>query len=378
MNRRALQVLSLVTLTACGGEAPPPAPPAPPPPPPPPVATAEPAASVTPSAAPAVPAAPPGPAQLTFRPVGLPGATAPASLDYIAYDAAHARVWVPVGGTGSVDVYDVEAGTFTTVGGFKTAEREFRGKKRTMGPSAVSLGDGVAYVGNRATAEVCAVDTGALKVLGCVKLASPTDGVAYVAPSKEVWVTTPRDNAIVVLDASKPGALKVKTRVKLPGGPEGYAVDATRRVFLTNLEDRNETVVIDLATHAPKATWKLDCGADGPRGIAADAGRGFVYVACTDKVLVLDAAHDGARLATLDTGAGVDNIDWLEPQRLLLAAAGKAAKVTLARIDDKGQATVVATGASTDGARNGVLDASGSAYVADPVNARLLVFPHAP
>lgn len=329
------------------------------------------------SAADGGPPATTGPFELTFKSLALPGATAPASIDYVAFEPAHARVWVPVGGAGSVDVYDTASGTFTSVGGFKTAEHELKGQKRTTGPSAVAVGDGIAYVGNRAISEVCAVDTGTLKIGTCSKLQSSTDGVAYVASAKEVWVTTPRDRSIAVLDASRPGALKVKVTVKLDGKPEGYATDPSRGLFFTNLEDKNQTVVIDVPTHVPKATWSLDCGADGPRGIAADGGRGFVFVACTDHLVVLDGTHGGAKLAEVDTGPGVDNIDWLQSKRLLFAAAGKAAKVTVARIDDKGQPTVVATGATTAGARNGVADSIGNLYVPDPVNARLLVFERA-
>ncbi|HEY6462292.1 MAG TPA: hypothetical protein VIY73_19125 [Polyangiaceae bacterium] len=322
------------------------------------------------------PAGPAGPAQMTFKPVALPGASAPASLDYLAYDAAHAHVWVPVGDTGSADVYDVASGAFTRVDGFATMEREFRGKKRTMGPSSVSLGDGVAYVGDRGSGEVCVVDAAKLTRGACLKLASPPDGVAYVAATKEVWVTTPRAQSIAVLDASKPSVLKLKATIKVDGAPEGYASDGTRGVFITNLEDKNKTVVLDLKSRRTKATWTLDCAADGPRGVATDAEHGFVFVACTDKVLVLDGTS-GAKLASYDTGAGVDNIDWLGPQRLLFSAAGKAARLTVARIDDKGQPTVVATGTTVEGARNAVADGSGNAYVADPANARLLVMPFA-
>jgi DNA-binding beta-propeller fold protein YncE len=321
---------------------------------------------------------PSGPAQLTFKPVALPGVTAPASLDYLAYDGGHGRVWVPVGNTGSADVYDTSAGTFTRVDGLKTVEREYKGAMRTMGPSAAAIGDGFAYVGNRATGEVCPIDEAKLTLGKCLKLPSPGDGVEYVAATKEVWVTTPRTQSIAVLDASRPDTLKLKATIHVDGKPEGYAVDATRGLYFTNLEDKNKTVPIDVKTHKPRASWSIDCGTDGPRGIAVDAEHGFVFVACTDHLLVLDGSHDGAKLATLDTGAGVDNIAWLAPQRLLYAAAGKAARLTVARIDDKGQPTIVATGASTEGARNAVADASGNAYVADPVNARLLVFPYVP
>jgi DNA-binding beta-propeller fold protein YncE len=287
-------------------------------------------------------------------------------------------VWVPVGGTGSADVYDVQGGTFTRVDGFKTAEREYKGTKRVVGPSSVALGEGVAYIGDRASSELCVVDAARLSLGTCLKLASPPDGVAAVPFAKQVWVTTPRTQSLAVFDVSKPEMPKLAGTIHLDGAPEGYAADAAQGAFLTNLEDKNKTVVIDVKTRKTKATWPVDCGQDGPRGIAADGERGFVFVACTDRVLVLDGAHGGAKIATIDSGAGVDNIDWLAPQRLLYVAAGKDAKLTVARVDDKGQPKVVAVGASTQGARNCVADASGNAYVVDPLNARLLVFPYAP
>jgi DNA-binding beta-propeller fold protein YncE len=313
-----------------------------------------------------------GPARLAAEPIPLPGATGPASLDYIAYDHAHERVWVPVGRTGSVDVLDIAKHSFTRVDGFKTSEREVHGKKRTMGPSAVSIGDGFAYIGNRASNEVCTVDADTLKVAKCLTLVAGTDGVAYVAAAKEVWVTTPKDQSLTVLDASKPATLAVKTVVKTDGAPEGYAVDEGHGLFFTNLEDKGGTVVVDVKTHKVLATWSPGCGADGPRGIAFDSAHNFIFVACTDHVQVLDAAHDGALLGRLDAGAGVDNIDFVRGS--LYVAAGKAAKLTVAGIDDKGQLGVVATGDTSDGARNAVADGSGNVYVGDSLGARLLVF----
>jgi DNA-binding beta-propeller fold protein YncE len=377
------RAISCLVVAACSKITPAALPPSPP-------SNAPPVASVSPPASDAAstaipsasaamaPAAQRSPAELVAKALALPGATAPVSLDYIVYERAHARVWVPVGDTGSVDVLDVASGSFARVDGFKTAEREVRGKKRIMGPSAAAVGDGVVYIGNRATSEVCPVDASTLKLGRCLKLASPTDGVAYVASAKEVWVTTPRDQSLVVLDVSKPDVLKTKTTIKLDGAPEGYAVDDSGALFFTNLEDKNQTVEIDVKAHKAKATWKTGCGEDGPRGIAVDVSRGFVFVACTDRVQVLDAKGNGAILASMDTGAGVDNIDWLESHRLLYVAAAKAARLTVARIDDKGQPVVVATGASAPGARNGVADASGNVYLADPAGARVLVYAFVP
>ncbi len=315
-----------------------------------------------------------GPAQLTAASLPLPGASAPVTVDYLAADPRHARIWVPVGDTGSVDVLDVAAGTFTRVDGFKTAEREGNGRKRVMGPSAASVGDGFVYVGNRATSEVCAVDERTLKLGTCLKLPTPTDGVAYVALTKEVWVTTPRDHSVTVLDASRPDTLEPKLVIKTDGDPEGYAIDSSRGLFYTNLEDKNRTLSIDVRTHAVKTTWSPGCGADGPRGVAVDEARDFVLVACTDSVRVLDGAHDGASLGTLDTGAGVDNLEYLEETRLLVVAAGKASRLTVARLSDKGQPSIVASGVTAEGARNAASDSAGHIYVVDARAARLLAF----
>jgi DNA-binding beta-propeller fold protein YncE len=367
MNRRTYLAGVVSTLAACDETTPPPAVP----PSPPPTVMLAPA---PPSPAPvaSAPTPSPGPAKLTAKPVPLPGVNGPAFLDYIAYEPAHSRVWVPVGSTGSVDVLDTASQNFTRVDGFKTVEREMNGKKRTLGPSAAAVGDGFVYVGNRASNEVCPVDVRTLKPATCLKLATGTDGVAYVAGVKEVWVTTPKDQTLTVLDASKPSALALKTAVKMDGAPEGYAVDEAHGLFFTNLEDKGGTVIVDVKTHKVKATWSPGCAADGPRGIAFDAKDNFAIVACTDHVQVLDAAHDGALLGKLDVGAGVDNIDAVDGT--LYVAAGKAAKLVVASIDDKGQLTIVASGDSSDGARNAVADADGNVYVADSLGGRLIVF----
>jgi len=304
--------------------------------------------------------------------------TGTASVDYIAYEPGNDRVWVPVGETGSVDVLDIASSQFRSVNGFKTADREVRGKKRVMGPSAVSVGRGVVYVGNRATGEVCVVDAKLLTLGSCLALPQATDGVAYVASAREVWVTTPRDHSLAVLEASDPALLKAKSVVKVEGETEGYAIDETRGRFFTNLEDQDRTVVVNLKTHEVEAVWKPGCGEAGPRGVAVDPVRDFVFVACTDHVQALDAGHDGALLGRLDTGSGVDNVDYLGSRSLLYVAAARAARLTIAKVDEGGHFAIVATGPTAEGARNAVADANGNAYLGDPGSGRLLVVPFTP
>src|SRR5262245_23704347 len=61
------------------------------------------------------------------KPFQLPGAGSPSFLDYIAYENATSRVWVPIGDKGTVAVFDTKEATFTRIDGFATAEREMRG-----------------------------------------------------------------------------------------------------------------------------------------------------------------------------------------------------------------------------------------------------------
>jgi hypothetical protein len=273
-----------------------------------------------------------------------------------------------------VDVFDIASHAFARVDGFKTVEREAHGKKRIVGPSSGAVGQGFAYIGNRATQEICAVELQSLKKGACLTLQAAPDCVEYVPSTHEVWVTTPSTQQLVVLEASPKGLLKPKATIKLEGDPEGYAIDEPHGLFLTNLEDKGSTLRIDLKTHAVSDTWSAGCSADGPRGIAVDSVRNLVLVACTDHVQVLDAAHAGARLGQLDTGAGLDNIDYVAKTGLLYAAAGKASRLTIAHVDDGGQLTLLATGETGTGARNAVADANGNIYVSDPQGAHLLLF----
>lgn len=374
MKRASLTGL-VVLSAACSSD---PAPRTPSPAAPPPIASEAlaPTPSASPSASPSATASTSTATQtpvLTTKSFAFPGATAPASLDLIAIEREKGRVWVPVGNTGSVDVFDIAKGSFTRVDGFKTVERERKGQKRTIGPSAASIGEGVVYIGNRASSEVCAVDAMTLKLGACLKVPGSVDIVAYVASAKEVWVTTPHEKALVVLDASKPAQLKAKTIVKVEGEPEGAAVDDAHGVFYTNLEDKDRTLAIDIKTHAVKSTWKPSCGEDGPKGMAVDGAHALLFIACPEHVQVLDTSHDGAPLAKLDTGDGVDDISWLDAKRLLFVGAAKAAKLTVLHADEKGQLRVFATATTAEGARNAVADAAGNAYLTDAKGAGLIV-----
>src|SRR5262249_581303 len=154
-------------------------------------------------------------------------------------------------------------------------------------------------------------------------------------------------------------------RIALEGQPEGFAVDDGRSLFYTNYEDKDRTLVIDVRARTVTKTWAPQCGPEGPRGLALDKDRNQLLVACTDHLVVMDAGHDGRLGSGMDTGEGVENIDYVPARHEVYAAAGRAAKLTVARLDPEGKLATVATVTTALGARNAVATPEGVAYVTD-------------
>ena len=324
--------------------------------------------------APTPPARSPVPAAL--RAIALPNAPAGGvSMDYIAYDRAHHRVWVPAGNTGRVDVVDSVDQQLVSIGGFVTKEMERHGSKRTVGPSSATVGDDMVYIGNRGDSSVCAIAATTLRLNGCVTLESMPDGLAYVRATKEVWVTTPRDKSIVILDVSDAAAPKIAGKITLEGEPEGYVVDEGRGLFYTNLEDKDRTLTIDTKSRQVVKNWASGCGEDGPKGLALDRALDFLFVACAGSVKVVDAGHEGKGLSQLATGDGVDDIAYVEERHELFAGAARAAKLTIAGVDTLGNLRAKDVLDTAKGARNAVATEAGVAYLTDGPDGKILVVP---
>jgi hypothetical protein len=179
-----------------------------------------------------------------------------------------------------------------------------------------------------------------------------------------VWVTAPHDKTIFVLDVSNPGTPKLAGNFKVEGQPEGYAVDDAHGVFYTNLEDTDRTLKVDIKTHRVLATWMPSCGEDGPKGLAFEPAGQVLIVACPDHIEAMDATA-GKIVSKLDTGAGVDNIDYVPSQRLVYVGAAGAGTLTVAHVEKTGTLKETARRTTAKGARNAVATEDGVAYLAN-------------
>jgi YVTN family beta-propeller protein len=75
-------------------------------------------------------------------------------------------------------VIDGKSDAITKVTGFHTAEVELRGRKIMVGPTSVTVGKGLVYVGSRADSSICVIDAKTLRVGACVRIATPAEGIA--------------------------------------------------------------------------------------------------------------------------------------------------------------------------------------------------------
>jgi DNA-binding beta-propeller fold protein YncE len=203
------------------------------------------------------------------------------------------------------------------------------------------------------------------------------DGVVYVEATRELWITLrPQagDSApakrLEVFGASDPHHLKPKMKIPLENLAEGYAVDNQHGIFYTNIEEAGKTVAIDLHSHKVIATWNP--GSADLQGLALDPARRFLFVACGDHVVSIDAGHGGKVLDSIATGPGLDNIDYSADAKLLYAAASQAATLTIAEVGDDGKFHLKATVPTVKGARGVVAGKGETAYLIDPAEGRIL------
>jgi hypothetical protein len=315
------------------------------------------------------------------KPITLSGTTGVVVLDHLAYDRTNGTIWVPGSNTGNVYIIKENSDAVSVVPGFNTGEVEVEGQKAKMGPTAVSLGEGVVYIGNRADSTLCAINAQTFERESCVDVKSRSrvadagpHGVSYIAATHEVWVTTGPGKSIEVFDATEPRYPKWKMEIPLESGSEGYAVDNRRARFYTNLEQIGKTVSIDVRSHQVVGRW--DVGSHDLQGIALDTARGFVFVACADHVVSLNADHEGKIVDSIITGGGLDDIDFSAEQNVLYAAASVTATLAIAEVSNDGKFHLKTLVPTVKGGRGVTAAKDDSAYVIDPAEGRVLKVSH--
>src|ERR1700730_273028 len=204
------------------------------------------------------------------------------------------------------------------------------------------------YISCGKSDSVIAFDLKTLKPLGETKVGKKPDAIIYEPLTKRVYVMNGESDSISVLNAAD-GALA--GTIDLGGGPEFGASDG-RGKFYVNLEEKNETLHIDVKTLKVTERWPLaPCGT--PTALAMDADAHRLFVGCRSKHLGVLNSDNGKLVFTAPIGERVDADAFDAATKLVYLSTGDG-KVFIFHQDspDKyslAQALVTVKGSKTAG-----------------------------
>jgi hypothetical protein len=308
--------------------------------------------------------APPAP---TPRDVVLPNGEGGIGFDDLRWCHPLRSLLVPAGGTGMLHLLGGAANHLVTTTVRPPAP--YKGG-HDEGITSADHGRGLVFATDRTSRELVLVDVMAKRVFARSKLSAQPDYVRWVEPAAEVWVTEPDAEAIEVFRTEQGHLVRVAS-IPVPGGPESLVVDAARKRAYAHLW-KGKTVAIDLKSRKLVASWKNGC--EGSRGLALDEARGLLLSGCAEgKATAVDVASGKLR-GSVETGAGVDLVDFSPTLRHLYVPGGSAATLTVVGVAADGRLTSLGSFPSPEGGHCVAVDGGGRIVVCDPKRGRLVLY----
>ena len=248
----------------------------------------------------------PGPLKLV-KTVPLPDVKG--RIDRLAIDTKGKRLFVAALGNNTVEVLDLNAGTWL---------RSIAGCNKPQGlvylPRPKLL-----FVANGGDGRVRIYDCASFKPIVTVGALEDADNLRYDAKLDRVCVGY-GDGGIGVINPVT-GVLTV--RIPLKGHPESFQIEQAGNYLFANVPDAQHIAVIDRQLRTVVETWPLkDFRANFP--MALDEGNHRVFVGCRDpaRLVVLDA-KDGKRVADLPLSGDADDLFYDGSRRRIYAACGE-------------------------------------------------------
>jgi DNA-binding beta-propeller fold protein YncE len=214
---------------------------------------------------------------------------------------------------------------------------------------APELGRGWISNGRDNTASIFDLKT--MQITGSVKTGENPDCILYEPGHKEVYTFNGRGKSATAFDAAT-GA--VKATIALPGKPEFAVVDVKAGRIYNNIEDTNEIVVIDTATHAVVAKWPIAPGEEAS-GLAIDLANHRLFAVTGNNFLVALDSATGKVLSKLPIGDGADAAAY-DPATGYVFASSSDSTLTVAKADAAGKLSLVQKLATPARSRTMTLD----------------------
>jgi YVTN family beta-propeller protein len=237
-----------------------------------------------------------------LKKISVPGA---GGWDYVTVDDVARRVYI----SHSTQVDVLDADSFAHLGAIPN----------TPGVHGVAIDpeSGRGYITAGKADSVIAFDAKTLKTIGEIKVGKKPDAIIYEPFSKRIYVMNGDSDNITVLNAAD-GAM-VGT-IALGGGPE-FAVSDGQGNLYVNLEEKNETLRIDVKALTVKDRWPLAPCAT-PTSLAMDLGHRRLFVGCRSRHLAVLDADSGKVVFTAPIGERVDSGAFDPRTRLVYLSTG--------------------------------------------------------
>jgi DNA-binding beta-propeller fold protein YncE len=237
-----------------------------------------------------------------LKKVAVPGA---GGWDYVTVDDAARRVYV----SHSTQVDVLDADSFAHVGTIPN----------TPGVHGIAIATefGRGYISAGKADAVVPFDLKTLQPLPEIKVGKKPDAIIYEPLTKRIYVMNGDSDNITVLNG---GDGSVAGAIALGGGPE-FAVSDRKGNLYVNLEDKNETLHIDVNTMQVKDRWPLAPDAT-PTALAMDLENRRLFVGCRSKHLVVLNADTGKVVSTGAIGERVDAGAFDSKTRLVYLSTG--------------------------------------------------------
>jgi YVTN family beta-propeller protein len=237
-----------------------------------------------------------------LKKVGVPGT---GGWDYLTVDEGARRVYISH--ATQVDVLDADS--FALVGTIPN----------TPGAHGVAIASesGRGYVSAGKTDSVIPFDLKTLKAMPEIKVGKKPDAIIFEPLTKRIYVMNGDSDSITVLNAADGS---VAGTIDLGGGPE-FAVSDGKSNLYVNLEEKNETLHIDVNTLKVKDRWPLTpCGT--PTSLAMDVENRRLFVGCRSHHFAVLNADNGKVVFTAPIGERVDAGAFDSKTRLVYLSTG--------------------------------------------------------
>lgn len=297
----------------------------------------------------------PAPLRLS-RSIVLPNISG--KFDHFAFDPAAKRLFVAATGSHSVQVVDLSTDSVI---------QSIAGLGKPHGLVWVQE-TGSLYVADGTLADLRVYKGSPLKLAGTIKLSDDADDMVYNQDRRRLYVGHGGSDAasparIAVVDTTH---FALITNVNVATHPEALDLDAAGQRVFANIADSDEVAVIDAATDAITAHWKLTKAAENVP-MAYDSEHNLLFVACRKPgmLIALDAST-GDELTSVQADAGADDLFYDAMLKRVYVIAGSGA-VDVYQVDAQKQLHPLNGIHTTSGAKTGLFIPSQHAlYVGIP------------